>query len=289
MSARSMASGTISFGLVAIPVKLYTTIDYSTSVSFNQLHSVCGTRLKQQMYCPTCDTVVEREDIVKGYEFAKGQYVLFSEEELKKLAIESTHAIEIKEFVPLKEVDPIYYDRSYFLGPDRGGDRPYSLLREALVQTQRAALGTYTARGKQYLILLRPYQEGLILQQLHYANEIKSFSEVPLGNGEVKESELKLAQQLIEQTATDEFRPENYRDEVRDQVLAMIEQKVKGEEIAAPKQEAPKAQIIDLMEALKASLGETEKGKQEKRKPPKKAASKSSREKKTPSKKRKSG
>lgn len=284
-----MASGTISFGLVAIPVKLYTTIDYSTSVRFNQLHAECGTRLKQQMYCPTCDTVVDRDDIIKGYEFAKGQYVLFSEEELEKLAVESTHAIEIKEFVPIREVDPIYYDRSYFLGPDRGGDRPYSLLREALVETERAALGTYTARGKQYLVLLRPYQEGIILQQLHYVEEIKSFSEVPLGNGEVKSSELKLAQQLIEQTATEEFQPENYRDEARDQVLEMIEQKVKGEEVTAPQQEAPKAQIIDLMEALKASLGETEDGKEKKRKPPKKAASGSSRKKKTSSKKRKSG
>lgn len=283
-----MASGTISFGLVAIPVKLYTTIDYSTSVRFNQLHAECGTRLKQQLYCPVCDTVVERDDIVKGYEFAKGQYVLFSEEELEKLTVESTHAIEIKEFVPIKEVDPIYYDRSYFLGPDRGGDRPYSLLREALIQTERAALGTYTARGKQYLVLLRPYQEGIILQQLHYAEEIKSFSEVPLENGEVKSSELKLARQLVEQTASEDFRPENYRDEAREQVLKMIDQKIQGEEIAAPQQEAPKAQIIDLMEALKASLGEAEGGKEEKRKPPKKAASGSSSKKKASS-KRKSG
>ena len=254
MSARPFASGTISFGLVTIPVKLYSTGESSVGITLNMLHKKCGTRLRQQYYCPTDNEVVGREDTVKGYEYAKGQYVLFSEEELKALTPEPTNSIEITEFVPLDQVDPIYYEKATYLGPDRGGDRPYVLLSEAMKKTGRAALARYAARGKDYLVLLRPYDGGLILQQLRYADEIRPFSEVPLAPSEVKEPELKLAMQLIEQIATDEFKPEEYEDHVRQRTRDLIEKKVQGEEITAVPQEAPKAQIIDLMEALKASL-----------------------------------
>ena len=192
--------------------------------------------------------------MVKGYEYAKGQYVLFSEEELKALTPEPTNLIEITEFVPLDQVDPIYYEKATYLGPDRNGDRPYLLLSEAMKRTGRAALARYAARGKDYLVLLRPYHNGLILQQLRYVDEIRPFSEVPLAPSEVKEPELKLAIQLIEQIANDEFKPEEYEDHVRQRTRDLIEKKVQGEEITAAPQEAPKAQIIDLMEALKASL-----------------------------------
>lgn len=257
MSARPFASGTISFGLVTIPVKLYSTGESAAGITLNMLHKKCGTRLRQQYYCPTDNEVVGREDMVKGYEYAKGQYVLFSEEELKALTPEPTNSIEITEFVPLDQVDPIYYEKATYLGPDRGGDRPYVLLSEAMKKTGRAALARYAARGKDYLVLLRPFEGGLILQQLRYADEIRSFSEVPLAPSEVKEPELKLAMQLIEQIATDEFKPEEYEDHVRQRTRDLIEKKVQGEEITAPPAEAPKAQIIDLMEALKASLAST--------------------------------
>lgn len=254
MAARSFASGTISFGLVTIPVKLYSTGESSVGIQLNMLHKKCGSRLKQQYICPTDNEVVGREDMVKGYEYAKGQYVLFTEEELKALNPEPTNAIEIAEFVPIDQVDPIYFEKSTYLGPDRGGDRPYRLLSEAMRQTGRAALARYRARGKDYLVLLRPFEDGLILQQLRYADEIRPFSEIPVAPADVKEPELRLAMQLIEQIATDKFQPDQYEDTVRQSTRDLIEKKVQGEEITAAPQEAPKAQIIDLMEALKASL-----------------------------------
>ncbi len=257
MSARPFASGMISFGLVSIPVKLYSTGESAAGVQLNMLHGKCGTRLKQQYYCPTDNEVVGREDIVKGYEYSKGQYVLFTEEELKALIPEPTNAVEITEFVPLDQVDPVYYEKSWYLGPDKGGDRPYLLLAEAMKRTGRAALARYSARGKDQFVLLRPFENGLIMQQLRYSDELRSFSEVPVGAADVKEPELKLAIQLIEQIATDEFHPEGYEDKQRMQVRALIERKVQGEEIKAAPVEAPKAQVIDLMAALKASLSAT--------------------------------
>jgi DNA end-binding protein Ku len=254
MSARPFASGTVSFGLVTIPVKLYSTGESSVGIQLNMLHRKCGSRLKQQYICPTDNEVVARDEMVKGYEYAKGQYVLFTEEELKALTPEPTNAIEIAEFVPLEQVDPIFYEKATYLGPDKGGDRPYRLLSEAMKKTGRAALARYAARGKDYLVLLRPYQEGLLMQQLRYADELRAFSEVPVEPAEVKEPELKLAMQLIEQIATDEFKPTAYEDHVRQRTRELIEKKVEGQEISAPPQEAPKAQVIDLMAALKASL-----------------------------------
>jgi DNA end-binding protein Ku len=254
MSARPFASGTISFGLVTIPVKLYSTGESSVGISFNMLHRKCGSRLKQQYVCPVDNEVIERDDIVKGYEYSKGQYVLFTDEELKALQPEPTNAIEIAEFVQTDLVDPVYFEKAWYLGPDKGGDRPYRLLAEAMKQTGRAALARYAARGKDQLVLLRPYEGGLIMQQLRYADELRDFSEVPIGPAEVKEPELRLAIQLIEQVATDEFTPESYEDTQRKQVRELIEKKVQGQEIKAAPAPEPKAQIIDLMEALKASL-----------------------------------
>ncbi len=245
----------VSFGLVTIPVKLYSTGESAAGITLNMLHSKCGSRLRQQYFCPVDNEVVGRDEMVKGYEYAKGQYVLFTEEELKALNPEPTNAIEIAEFVPVENVDPIYFEKSYFLGPDKGGDRPYKLLAEAMKKTGRAALARYAARGKDYLVLLRPFEGGLILQQLRYSDELRSFSDVPLGGpADVKEPELKLAIQLIDQIAADEFRPEEYEDTVRMRTRDLIEKKIQGEEITAAPPEAPRAQIIDLMAALKASL-----------------------------------
>ena len=256
MSARAIGSATVSFGLVSIPVKVYSAGDPSSGVQFNMLHRKCGSRLKQQYICPKDDEVVERADIAKGYEFAKGQYVLFSDEELKALQEKASQTIEITEFLPTGKVDPIYHDKSYYLGPDRGGDRAYKLLSKALEETGRAALARYSARGKQYLVMLRPLEGGLVMQQLRYADEVRSIGEVPLGDSEIKEAELKLALQIVEQAVTDEFRPETYEDGVRKRIVQVIEQKVQGREITEEPTEEPKAQVIDLMEALKASLAQ---------------------------------
>jgi DNA end-binding protein Ku len=268
MPPRALASGTISFGLVAIPVKLYATGESASRVSFSMVHKTCGTRVKYRYYCPTDDKLIERDEITKGYEFAKGQYVLFSEEELKAIDPEPTNAIEITEFVPLKQVDPIFFEKAYYLGPEKGGAKPYRLLAQALLETERAALAKYAARGKNYLVLLRPYEGGIIMQQLRYAVDLRPFSEVPLDEAEVKKEELVLAKQIVEQGASDAFNPDTYEDDVRNQVWELIERKIQGEEIVAAPQVAPKAQIIDLMEALKASLGETG---AEQRKPPKRS------------------
>jgi DNA end-binding protein Ku len=284
MPARPIGSATISFGLVSVPVKLYSSSESAATVSFNMVHKTCGTRLKQQYICPKDNVVVEKDDIAKGYEFAKGQFVLFSPEEIKALEEKATNSIDIAEFVPLAEVDRIYLEKVYYLGPDKGGDRAYRLLSEALKETGRAALGQYAARGQQHLVLVRPMDGVLVLEQLHYNDELRPASEVPLGEGEVKSTELALAKQLINQTSTDEFHPERYSDQVRGRVLEAIQQKVEGQEITAEPAEETGGKIIDLMEALKASLAKPGKGDgEEGRKPSRKAPGE---EKEKPAKKR---
>jgi len=260
MGARAIGSGTISFGLVSIPVKLYASAQPQATISFNLLHATCKSRLKQQYVCPKDDVVVGRDEIVKGYEFAKDQYVTFTDEELAALEEQASEAIEITEFLPLAAIDPVYYDKAYYLGPDKGADKAYRLLAEALRETGRAALARYAARGRQYLVLLRPMQIGLVMQQLRYADEVKSMGELGLVDTPVKDAELELAKALITRGASDEFHPERYRDEVKERVQALIRQKVEGHEITAAPTVPPRAQIIDLMEALKASLAGGPKG-----------------------------
>jgi len=199
--ARPIAGATISFGLVSIPVRLYPATQSSAAISFNLLHKKCGSRLKQQYICPRDNEIVNRDDMVKGYEFAKDQYVTFTPEELKSLEEKATQSIDIDAFVPLDKIDPIYFERPYYLSPEKGGDKAYRLLTEAMGDTGRAALARYAARGKQYLVMLRPSADGrgLILQELLYADEVRAMSEVPLPDGEAREAELKLAKQLIDQ------------------------------------------------------------------------------------------
>ena len=254
MPARSISSATISFGLVSVPVDLFSSSESSASVSFNMLHTKCGSRLKQQYICSKEGTVVEKDEVGKGYEFAKGQYVQFSPEEIKALDEKATNTIDIAEFVPLATVDRIYLEKVYYLGPGKGGERAYRLLVAALQATGRAALGQYSARGKQHLVLVRPMGDILALEQLHYHAEIRSAEEVPRPDVPVKDAELALARQLIEQSAVDEFRPQNYHDQVRERVLEAIQRKVDGQEITDEPAEGPQAKIIDLMDALKASL-----------------------------------
>ena len=255
--ARPIAGATISFGLVSIPVRLYPATQSSAAISFNLLHKKDGSRLKQQYICPRDGEVVSRDEMIKGYEFAKDQYVTFTPEELKALEEKATQSIDIDSFVPLSAIDPIYFERPYYLGPEKGGDKAYLLLAEAMRETGRAALARYAARGKQYLVMLRPSPDGraLILQELLYADEVRSLSEVPLPDGQAREAEVKLAKQLIDQIATETFEPSKYRDEVRERIQADIDRKVQGHDISESAPAPEPARIIDLMAALKASLG----------------------------------
>ncbi|MEN8144742.1 MAG: Ku protein [Gemmatimonadota bacterium] len=255
MSARSIGTATVSFGLVSVPVKLYSTADNTQKVAFNWINPSSGSRVKQRYWDPREERLVERDELVKGYEFSKDQYVLFTPEELKVIEAQASNNIDIAEFIPFAEVERLYLDKAYYLGPDRGGDRAYRLLSAALRKTKRAALGRYAARGKAYLVLVRPIGDGLILEQLHYAHELRSFEEVPIGDEKVKKEELALAVQLVEQASIDEFEPAKYEDEVSKKVLSLIEKKIEGEEITAAPEADSGAEIIDLMEALKASLG----------------------------------
>jgi DNA end-binding protein Ku len=259
MAARSIASLTISFGLVSIPVKLFSATEASKAISFNLLHKACGSRLKQQYLCVKEEIPVAREEMVKGYEFTKDQYVMFTPEELKAMEEAGTHTADITEFVPVESVDPIYFDKAYYLAPDKGGAKPYALLARALRESGRCALGRWAARGKQYIVMIRPIEkdgsDGLVMQQLLYAAEVRSIKEIEIPKTEVKDAELKLAQQLIEQQAAETFDPSAYKDEVRERIEAAIQKKVEGQEITLA--EAPEpggGQVIDLMEALRASL-----------------------------------
>jgi DNA end-binding protein Ku len=266
MPARSIGTATISFGLVSIPTKLYTTNESAGDIHFNMLHDADSARLKQQYICTKCNEVVDREHTVKGYEYTKGQYVVFTPEELKALDAVATQTIALEEFVPASAVDPLYVEKSYYLGPDKGGERAYKLIHDAMLETGLVGIASYSARGKQYIVAVRPFQNGLIIHQLRYAQEVKPWSEVPIPDlPEIKPAEIGLAKQIIQQIAHETFAPEKYKDEVSERMMDLINKKVEGQEITvAP--EAPAGKVIDLMEALKQSLGMA-KGEEAERKP----------------------
>jgi DNA end-binding protein Ku len=253
---RALASLTISFGLVAIPVKLYSATRSAGTLRFNLLHAKDGSRLKQQYVCEKEDVVVGRDEIVKGLEFSKGRYVRFTNEEMRSLEELGTHSVEIAEFVPLASVDPVYFDRSYYIVPDKGGAKPYALFAKALNDTGRCAIGRWASHGRGHVVMLRPIgAQALAMQQLHYAAEVLPASELELSEATVREPELKLARQLIEQQAKASFDPAAYRDEVRERIEASVQQKVAGEEVSlAEPRPATRGNVIDLMDALRASL-----------------------------------
>jgi DNA end-binding protein Ku len=263
MAARSIATLTVSFGLVSIPVRLFSATEASKTISFNMLHKACGSRLKQQYICVKEEVIVPREDTVKGYEFAKDQYVVFTPEELKAMEEAGTHMADIVEFVPLESVDPVYFDKAYYLAPDKGGAKPYALLASALRESKRCAIGRWAARGKQYIVMIRAVDDGLVMQQLMYSGEVRSMKEIDIERTEVRPTELKLAKQLIDAQSSDKFDPTQYKDDVSARIEAAISKKVEGQEITMSDAPETTAKVIDLMEALRASLD---------RKPPKKGA-----------------
>jgi DNA end-binding protein Ku len=278
--ARSIASLTISFGLVAIPVKLYSATVSAERLSFNLLRQKDGSRVKQQYVAVNDGKLVERSEMVKGYEFAKDQYVMFSPEELKALEDTTTHAIDIGQFVPLDSVDPVYFDGTYYLAPDKGGAKPYTLLATALRKAQQCAVGRWISRGKEHIVIIRPIGEGLAMHQLHFQAEVRQLKDLGIEPAPVSEPELKLAKQLIDHLAVKRFDPNEYADEHRTRVEAAIQKKVEGKEVSLA--ESPVAakggNVIDLMEALRASIdARGSKGADlPERKAPKRAAAQSS-------------
>ncbi len=255
MAARSIASLSLSFGLVSIPVKVYSATESASGVGFNLLHR-CGSRVKQQYVCVKENVPVARADMVKGYEFESDRYVMFEPAELKALEDTASQSIDIISFLPVAAVDPIYYDKAYYLAPDKRGGKPYGLLIEALRESGRCALARWVWKGKQFVVQVRAGSDGLVLQQLLYADEVRSMKDLDIESTSVQKAELQLALQLIEASAADSYDPSAFEDEEKKRVLAAIDEKVAGKQVvvsAAPEQPTG-GQVIDLMAALRASL-----------------------------------
>ena len=254
MPPRPLASATISFGLVSIPIRLYPAA-VSRHVSFHLLHAKCGNRIKYQAWCPHCEEVVERDQLVKGFEIERGRHVKMTAEELEALEAEASREIDIAEFVPLESVDPVHLDEAYYVGPDKGGAKPYHLLADALRQVKRVGIARFVLRGKESLVLIRPGGPGLVLHTLYHHDEIRAAREIDVGPAvKPKESERKLAVRLVEELSEDQFRPEKYKDEYRARVLDVVRRKAKGKVVALAAPRAPKGKVIDLMDALQQSL-----------------------------------
>jgi len=252
---RALQAVNVSFGLVTIPVKLYGATEAKGGIHFNLLHQ-CGSRVRQVYRCVTEDKEVPRDELIKGFEVSKDQFVTFSKEELDALDEQASGMVEITEFVPAETIDPVYYEKTYYLGPDKGGAKPYRLLAEAMRRAGRSAIGRWAARGKQYLVTLRVVDHGLVMQTLLYADEVRPIADIEVPEAKVADKELALAAQLIDSITGDRFDPTQYKDEVKERIEAQIQKKVEGQQITAP--EAPVApggaQVIDIMEALRASL-----------------------------------
>jgi DNA end-binding protein Ku len=253
MPARAIDTARISFGLVTIPVKIFSTAQPSKELHFHLVHEGCGERLKQQYVCPKHGEV-DRADMVKGYELTKGKVIELTKEELKALEAVASDDIGLVEFVPIAAVDPLYVDASYYVAPDKGGERAYRLFRDALEHAGIAGIATYAVRGKQYVVMLRPFEDGLVMHSLRYPDEVKPWSEVPLEKLPTPpRAELALAGKVIDSLRHETFDPDQYTDEVKGRVRKLIAQKAKGGEITMPEPVAPVA-VTDLMAALKASL-----------------------------------
>lgn len=253
MNMRSIGTVTVSFGLVSIPAKVFSATSQAEAIRFNLLDKATGSRLTQQ-YVNAKGAVVPRENMVKGYEFSKDQYVIFTPEELKSMDEAGSHMAELLEFVPDASVDPVYFDKPYFLAPDVGGAKPYALLASALRASQRVGIGRWATRGKQHVVMIRAVDDGLVMQQLLYSTEVRSMKDLSIPQTPVKEAELKLAMQLIEAGAADAFNATQYTDDVAARIRAAVEKKVAGEEFVMPAEAPAKSNVVDLTAALQASL-----------------------------------
>ena len=249
-------TGILSFGLVAIPVRLHSATK-DQRISFHLLHKKCGSRVHNQYHCPVCNVVVDREELVRGFEVSKGEYVQFTEDELQSLEVEANRSIDLKQFIPIAAVDPVYFENAYFVGPDKGGEKPYRLLADALQSSRRLALAQMVSRGKEELVIIRPYQKGLVLHTMFYAHEVRDFAQVPKAdNVRVSKQEVDAGIGLIDKLSAEDFKPDDFTDEYRIRVQKMLRGKASGEEIVAtaPDPVRKHGQVIDLMQALKQSL-----------------------------------
>ncbi|MEP7312658.1 MAG: Ku protein [Pseudomonadota bacterium] len=269
--ARSIAELTISFGLVTIPVRLFSATVTSEKISFNLLHAKDKSRVKQQYICALDGEIVPRDEMVKGYEFAKGEYVIFTPEEIKALEEVGSDAINIEDFVPLESVDPMFFDKTYYLTPGKKANRPYALLRTTLAESKRCAVGRWAARGREHIVIVRPVGKGLAMHQLHFQAEVRSIDDFAIESETLKEAEIKLARQLVDQQSSKAFDPTQYVDEVRKRVDKAIEQKIrKGGQVSLKHERvADSDNVIDIMEALRASLKARSPASVAQRKPPK--------------------
>jgi DNA end-binding protein Ku len=248
--------GHLTFGLVSLPVKLFTAAR-SENVSFNQLHKTDHSRVKQVLYCQSEDKPIERSEIVKGYEYEKGRYIVIDEEDIRKVAPKTAKVMEILEFVKAADVDPVYYESSYYMAPDDAGEKPYALLFDALRRTGYLGVAKMTMHNREHIVILRPGPRGILLHTMYYAHEIRTVEEFRTDVGLVKDKEIELAMGLIQALAAD-FEPQKYHDSYRDSLLAMIEAKKAGQEVVETPQPQP-AKVIDILEALKKSLDATKK------------------------------
>lgn len=255
MAVRPIRSATISFGLVAIPVKFYTATSQE-DVSFNLLHESCGTKVNRKYWCAHHEEIVGSDELIRGYQIRKGTFVTFSDEEIEALETDDNRALEITEFLDLDQIDPLFFEKAYYLGPAEGGGKTYHLLSSAMKKLNKVAIARWISNKKEHLVILRPYSGGMILHTMYYADEVRDFGELGVDDAPVKDKEIRLAEMLIEELTEGQFDPLRYKDEYRERLLARIEAKAEGEDIiSAPESEEEKGgEVIDIMEALRRSL-----------------------------------
>lgn len=256
MALRPLRNATITFGLVSIPVRFYTATK-SEDIHFNLLHESCGTRVNRKWWCPHHEKIVDSDELIRGYALSKNKYVTFTDEEIETLETDDNRALEIVEFVMLDQIDPVFFEKAYFLGPAPGGGKTYKLLATAMKKEGKVALARWVATGREHLVVIRPYEDGVILHTMYYADEVRDFGAIESeGGGEVREKEMKLAEMLINELSEKKFNPVQFKDEYRERLLDRIRAKSHGKTIVAEEREEEKgAEVIDIMEALRRSLG----------------------------------
>ncbi|HVT03427.1 MAG TPA: Ku protein [Thermoanaerobaculia bacterium] len=285
MALRAIRSATITFGLVSIPVKFYTATS-SEDVHFHLLHASCGSRVNRKWWCPEHEKIISADELIRGYEVRKGKYVTLTDEEIDALETDDNRALEIGEFVELEQIDPVYFEKAYFLGPGSGGGKTYKLLASALKKQKKVALASWVSANRDHLVVIRPYEKGLVLHTMFYADEVRDFGAIDMEGGELREKEVRLAEMLIDELTEKKFDPLHFKDEYRARVLTRIKAKAKGKDIIVAEEEDEKGgEVIDIMEALRRSLeGSRSSRSKGSRKPPRKSSRKAVTRAATPSK-----
>ena len=255
MALRPLRNATISFGLVSIPVRFYTATK-SEDVHFNLLHESCGTRVNRKWWCPHHEKIVESDELIRGYAITKNKYVTFTDEEIESLETDDNRALEITEFLDLDQIDPVFFEKAYFLGPAPGGGKTYKLLATALKKEHKVALARWVSNNREHLVIVRPYVNGLVLHTMYYADEVRDFEAIDVEEGQVREKEVKLAEILINELTEAKFNPLQYHDDYRERLLDRIKAKSRGKTIVSedPEKEEEGGEVIDIMEALRRSL-----------------------------------